>query len=212
MIDNIEVFKQNHIKIDCGGLCVHIDPFKADSAPKNADIILITHDHYDHFSPNDIERVAGRDAVLVVPEAMRAKASAAGKYVGRIGTVKPGCAYAIGGLEFETVPAYNIGKPFHPKSAGWVGYIIKAGGKRVYIAGDTDATDEAGRVICDIALVPVGGTYTMNAKQAAELVNAIKPEIAVPVHYGGIVGAEKDGADFQAAVDKSIKVVLKIKF
>ena len=140
------------------------------------------------------------------------KAEAAREYVKKIVTVKPCGSYNVDGLEFETVPAYNVGKPFHPKSAGWVGYILKIDGKRIYVAGDTDATKEAMTVKCDIALVPVGGTYTMDAKQAAKLINTIKPEIAVPVHYGGVVGKEKDGIDFQKSVDKSIKVVLKIKF
>ena len=120
--------------------------------------------------------------------------------------------YVADGLEFETVPAYNIGKPFHPQSACWVGYIINLNGKRVYISGDTDATPEAEKVKCDVAFVPVGGTYTMNALQAAELVNRIKPGIAVPVHYGEIVGSKKDGLKFADAVDKSIKVDIKIPF
>ena len=212
MIENIEVFKQNHIKIKSGGKVIHIDPFQTEFASFDADFILITHDHFDHFSLKDIENTAKDDTVLIVPENMKNKAEAAGKCVKKIITVKPGEKYNVDGLEFETVPAYNIGKPFHPKSAGWVGYIIKTDGKRVYVAGDTDATEEAQAVKCDIALVPAGGTYTMNAKQAAKLVNTIKPEFAVPVHYGGVVGKEKDGTEFQKAVDGDIKVVLKIKF
>jgi L-ascorbate metabolism protein UlaG (beta-lactamase superfamily) len=212
MIENIEVYKQNHIRITSGGKEIHIDPFQTDSATNSADLIFITHDHFDHFSVKDIGNTAKDGAVLIVPENMRAKAEAAAKYVKKIVTVKPNEAYTVDGIEFETVPAYNIGKPFHPKSAGWVGYILNIGGKRIYAAADTDATKEAEAVKCDIALVPVGGTYTMNAKQAAKLVNTIKPQIAVPVHYGGVVGKEKDGLEFQKAVDTNIKVVLKIKF
>ncbi len=208
MTENITVFKQNHIMIAYGGRKIHIDPFQYDTASHDADFILITHDHFDHFSVKDIERVKNRDTALIIPETMRGKAEKIGKYA----AVKPGETYDIDGLEFETVPAYNIGKPFHPKSAGWVGYILKLGGKRIYIAGDTDATDEAKAVRCDIALVPVGGTYTMNAKRAAELVNIIKPQFAVPVHYGGVVGKESDGLDFKKAVGKDTEVVIKIKF
>ena len=210
MINRIRVFKQNHVRIISEGREIHVDPFQTDEAANSADFIFITHDHYDHFSVKDVERTANENTVLVVPENMRGKAEAAGKYVKKIVTMAPGGSYVIDGLEFETVPAYNIGKPFHPKSAGWVGYILKTEGKRIYVAGDTDATEEAMSVKCDIALVPVGGTYTMDAGQAAKLVNTIKPEFSVPVHYGGVVGRKKDGLDFQKAVDKDIQVVLKI--
>ena len=212
MTDNIQVFKQNHICIESGNRIIHIDPFMSDFSPKNADFILITHDHHDHFSLKDIEKTANKNTVLIFPEVMRKKAAEAEKYVGKMYSVKPCESYSIEGLEFETVPSYNTGKPFHPKSSHWVGYILKIEGKRIYVAGDTDATKEAEEVNCDIALVPVGGTYTMTALQAAELVNKIKPETAIPVHYGGIVGSVKDGETFAKAVDREIKVELKIKF
>lgn len=131
--------------------------------------------------------------------------------VSKIVTVKPGVYREIDGLELETVPAYNILKPFHPKNAEWVGYILWIEGKRIYIAGDTDATKEAKAVKCDIALVPVGGTYTMDAKKAAELVNILRPSVAIPVHYGSVVGSPKDGEVFAEYVKDPIKVELKIK-
>ena len=115
-------------------------------------------------------------------------------------------------MEFETVPAYNTLKPFHPKSAEWVGYVLRIDGKCIYIAGDTDATKEAKAVKCDIAIVPVGGTYTMDAKKAAELVNTIRPDIAIPVHYGSIVGKPSDGDVFAENVKSPVKVVFKIQF
>ena len=116
------------------------------------------------------------------------------------------------GLKFETVRAYNLLKPFHPKSAQWVGYILETGGKRIYIAGDTDATKEAKAVKCDIALVPIGGTYTMDAKKAADFVNEIRPEIAIPVHYGNVVGKPSDGEVFAGNVKDPVKVEFKIRF
>ena len=131
--------------------------------------------------------------------------------VSKIVTVKPGVYREIDGLELETVPAYNILKPFHPKNAEWVGYILWIEGKRIYIAGDTDATKEAKAVKCDIALVPVGGTYTMDAMKAAELVNILRPSVAIPVHYGSVVGSPKDGEVFAEYVKDPIKVELKIK-
>ncbi|MBR5006306.1 MAG: MBL fold metallo-hydrolase [Clostridia bacterium] len=209
MTENIEVFKQNHIRIVIGGKVLHVDPFQVENPPHDADVIFITHDHYDHFSVKDVEKVAKNGTVMVVPENMAGKAEAARSLVAQIITVRPGEAYALNGIEFETVPAYNIGKPFHPKSAGWVGYIFKDGDTRIYVAGDTDATEEAANVKCDVALVPVGGTYTMNAKQAAELVNTIKPKVAIPVHYGGIVGSAKDGEKF-ASMLENVKCEIKI--
>ena len=173
---------------------------------------MITHDHYDHFSKEDIRKVAKSDSILVVPEKMSGKAQEVADAVGRIETVKPSVYGELGGLEFETVPAYNTSKPFHPKSAEWVGYILKIDDKRIYIAGDTDATDEAKAVKCDIAMVPVGGTYTMDAKAAAELVNTIRPDIAVPVHYGSIVGKPSDGDVFAANVKNPVRVVFKLQF
>nr|MCR5083607.1 MBL fold metallo-hydrolase [Parasporobacterium sp.] len=125
-------------------------------------------------------------------------------------TVKQTESKEIAGLKIETVPAYNTLKPFHTKSAGWVGYILEVKGQRIYIAGDTDATKEAREVKCDIALVPIGGTYTMNAKAAAELVNEMQPKVAIPVHYGSIVGSSKDADKFESLVEAPVQVEIKI--
>ena len=212
MIDNIEVNKQNSIRIASRVGVIYVDPLEIAEEKHDADYILITHDHYDHFSPEDIRKVAKADSILVVPEKMSDKAQEVAGNVGRIETVKPGVYREISGLEFEMVPAYNTLKPFHPKSAEWVGYVLRIDGKRIYIAGDTDATKEAKEVKCDIALVPVGGTYTMDAKKAAELINTIRPDVAIPVHYGSIVGKPEDGKVFAENVMGSIKVEFKISF
>ena len=212
MIGNIEVFIQNSIRIRSRVGVIYIDPFQMKEEPKDADFVLITHDHYDHFSPEDIVKVSKADTILVVPEKMAAKAREVSGMVGKIETVKPSVYREMGGLEFETVPAYNTLKPFHPKSAEWVGYILRIDGKRIYIAGDTDATKEAKAVKCDTALVPIGGTYTMDAKKAAELINTIRPDVAIPVHYGHIVGKPGDGEVFAENVMAPIKVEFKIAF
>ena len=212
MTGNIEVFTQNSIRIRTRVGNVYIDPFQMKDEPKDADFVLITHDHYDHFSPEDIGKVSKAGTVLVVPEKMAGKAQELSGIVGKIETVKPGVYREIGGLEFETVPAYNTLKPFHPKGAEWVGYILRVDGQRIYIAGDTDATKEARAVKCDVALVPIGGTYTMDAKKAAELVNEIRPSVAIPVHYGNIVGKVSDGDTFAENVKSPIKVEFKIQF
>ena len=228
MTDIITVYKQNSIRILTPLGAVYIDPFEMTEAPHDAAFILITHDHFDHFSPESIEKVtrpktvlgaaetnekaANLATVLVVPEKMAKKAEEVSEFVGKTVLVEPGKSYETDGLEFETVAAYNLLKPFHPKSAGWVGYIVKTGEKRIYIAGDTDATKEAKSVKCDVALVPAGGTYTMDAKKAAELVNDIRPEAAIPVHYGSVVGSPADGETFAALVKAPVKAELKIKF
>lgn len=212
MTENIQVFKQNSIRIKSDRGIIYVDPFKMDTAFNDAAFILITHDHYDHFSTEDIEKAACEDTVLVVPEKMAKKAAGAKGLVKKIETVKPGEQKTIDALEFETVPAYNVLKPFHPKSAGWVGYILLLGGKRIYIAGDTDATKEAKEVKCDIALIPIGGTYTMDARKAAEYVNEIQPETVIPVHYGHMVGTPSDGDTFADLVKEPVKVEFKIQF
>ena len=212
MTDRLEVFTQNSIRIRAGIGNVYIDPFQMREEPADADFILVTHDHYDHFSPEDIRKAAGKECILIVPEKMQDKAREAEVYVGSIRTVVPGASYEIEGLKLETLPAYNALKPFHPKSAGWVGYVLELDGKRIYVAGDTDATKEAESVKCDIALVPIGGTYTMNAKKAAELINRIQPACAIPTHYGGIVGTKEDADVFAANVKPPIAVEIKIQY
>jgi L-ascorbate metabolism protein UlaG (beta-lactamase superfamily) len=212
MTENIEVFTQSSIRIKDGSRTIYIDPFQMREEPKDADYILITHDHYDHFSPEDIAKVSCSNTVLIVPERMLETAKQVSDLVEKIVAVKPGVYCEVTGLELETIPAYNILKPFHPKNAGWVGYILRIDGKRIYIAGDTDDTKECKAVRCDIALVPIGGTYTMDAKKAAELINTIRPEVAIPTHYGSIVGKPGDGETFAKYVKPPIRVEFKISF
>ncbi len=211
MTDQIEVFTQNSIRIRSDTGTIYIDPFRMPEAPNDADYILITHDHYDHFSPEDIEKVIWKDTVLVVPEKMMKKALETQHPSGRIETVKPGEHKIIQSLELEAVPAYNNLKPFHPKRSGWVGYILSLAGQRIYIAGDTDLTKENRQVRCDIALIPIGGTYTMDTKKAAELINEIKPSVAIPTHYGSIVGKPEDAAVFSSLVKPPVRVELKMR-
>lgn len=181
-------------------------------SPHDADYILVTHDHFDHFSPEDIDKVSKSGTILIVPEKMLEKAGEVRHLVKQIETVNAGQKRVIEGLKIETVPAYNLLKPFHPKSAGWVGYILITDDKRIYVAGDTDATKENKQVKCDIALVPIGGTYTMDAKKAAELINTICPAVAIPTHYGSVVGS-MDAADvFSSRVKAPTKVEIKLQY
>ena len=212
MLDNIEVFTQSSIRIRSGVGTIYIDPFRMKEEPHDADYVLITHDHYDHFSIEDIHKVIKNTTILVVPARMEDDARELEREVGEIVTVKPGVYKELSGLELETIPAYNTVKPFHPRRAEWVGYILRVDGKRVYIAGDTGATKEAKQVKCDIALVPVGGTYTLDTKRAADLINTIRPEYAIPTHYGSIVGKKSDGQTFASLVKSPVKVVEKIQY
>lgn len=208
--EKIKVFVQNSIRISTEKGNVYIDPFEMKEEPHDAAFILVTHDHFDHFSPESIVKVANTDTVLVVPKNMLGKAGEVSKYVSEVVTVNPGEKKVIKGLELETVASYNIEKPFHPKAAGWVGYVVIAEGERIYAAGDTDVTPEAKAVKCDVALVPVGGTYTMDAEAAAGLMNAIKPSVAIPVHYGKVVGTPNDGKIFAGLVKAPIKTEIMI--
>lgn len=181
---NITFYTQNSIRVATPAGNVYFDTFRMEDAPHDAAVVFVTHEHYDHFSPEDIAKVCCSDTVLVVPEAMSEKAREASGLVKEIVTVCPNGKYEVCGLTFETVPSYNLPpKTFHPQSAQWVGYILTVDGERIYVAGDSDATDEARAVKCDIALLPIGGKYTMNAEEAAALVNAMDFKYVIPTHF-----------------------------
>ena len=206
MTDKIEVLTHNSIRIQTGLGTIYVDPFEVKEEYHDAAYVLITHDHYDHFSPKDIAKINTPDTILVVPKNMEKQAGKVADLVSEIVTVMPGTSAKVKDLELEMIPAYNILKPFHPKSAGWVGYIMNVDGERIYVAGDTAATAEAKEVKCDVALVPIGGTYTMNHKSAAELINIIKPKVAIPTHYGKIIGKPEDADKFASLVEAGITV------
>ncbi len=210
MLKDIEVLCHSSIKINKEKV-IYIDPFKIDKNYNDADIIFITHDHYDHYSEEDIDKVKNKDTVIVAPEELLTKILRKGFRQDCIITVEPNKEYMTQGIIFETIPAYNINKQFHPKENGWVGYIIEIEGVRYYIAGDTDITEENKKVKCDVAFIPVGGTYTMDYKEAATLVNELKPKIAVPIHYGSVVGTKQDAIDFSKLLLPEIKCEILMK-
>ena len=212
MTDRIEVFTHSSIRIKGNSTTIYVDPFKIREEFHDADYVFVTHQHYDHFSIEDILKVATADTILVVPESMVDDAMEIERSVKEIVTVRPGENKDIAGLSVEAVHAYNNIKPFHPKRAQWVGYVLTVDDKRIYIAGDTGLTRESKEVKCDIAMVPIGGTYTMDAKRAAELINVIKPEVAIPIHYGSVVGKPSDAAHFADLVKEPVKVVTKIQY
>ena len=195
MLENIEVLYHSSIKITKEKI-IYIDPFKINQNYNDADIIFITHDHYDHYSEEDIDKIINEKTTIIIPEELLTKLLRKGINRNTIITVEPNKKYTVQGIKFETIPAYNVNKTFHPKENEWVGYIIEIKGVRYYIAGDTDITEENKKVKCDVAFVPVGGTYTMDFREAAELINEIKPKVAVPIHYGSVVGTKQDAIDF----------------
>jgi L-ascorbate metabolism protein UlaG (beta-lactamase superfamily) len=168
-----------------GNRNIYIDPFRVKN-PEHADIVFISHSHFDHMSSEDISKIAGPDTQFVAPREAASKLS--GK---KVLAVEPGKEYSIGETKFLTIPAYNV-KPerlnFHPKAKGWVGYVIDIGGTRVYHAGDTDLTEEMKKVETDIALVPMGGTYTMGLEEAIEAAKRIKAKSIAPMHYRALLG------------------------
>ena len=210
MLENIEVLYHSSIRIE-KEKTIYIDPYKINKNYNDADIIFVTHDHYDHYSEEDIDKVKKENTIIVVPEDLLPKLINKGIIQKNIITVKPNNKYEVEGIKIETIPAYNIEKQFHPKANNWVGYIIDMYGIKYYIAGDTDITEENKKVKCDVAFVPVGGTYTMDYREAAALVNEIKPKIAVPIHYGSVVGTVEDANQFIKLLDKEIqgKILMK---
>lgn len=210
MLEGIEVLCHSSIRF-CKGEIIYFDPFKIEKNYNDADIIFITHDHYDHYSEEDIDKVVKEDTIIVVPEDLKIKLLKKSWKEENIITVRPNGRYNVKNMKFKTVPAYNINKQFHPKENRWVGYILEIEKITYYIAGDTDITEENKKVKCDVAFVPVGGTYTMDYKEAAELINEIKPKIAVPTHYGSIVGSKKDGIRFSKLVNQEIEVEILMK-
>jgi len=188
--ENIHWLGQSSIRIS-GEKVVYIDPWKI-RKPEKADVVLVTHAHFDHMSPDDIDRVRKPETVVIAPPDCAEKLGKEAR------PVLPGDTLTVEGVTVEAVPAYNTNKDFHPPANRWVGYVITVGGKRIYHAGDTDFIPEMRNLRdIDVALLPVGGTYTMTAREAAEAANTIEPKVAVPFHYGSVVGARSDAEKFK---------------
>jgi len=187
---------------------VYIDPFKISevSEEEKGDFILITHEHYDHCSIEDVQKLVKQDTIVVTVADCQSKLSSVVNLIKDVKLVKPYDNLDFGEVKIKAVPAYNKDKEFHPKSNEWVGFVVEINGVKIYHTGDSDLVDEIKEVEADILLVPVGGTYTMNAEEAAELANTIKPKIAIPMHYGSIVGSKEDALKFKELVEPGIKV------
>lgn len=180
---------------------IYIDPWKLEDSPHDATLVLVSHSHYDHHSPDDIAKVSGPETKLVASADVVAKAKA-----GEV--ILPGLSIEFDNVKVSGVAAYNPDKQFHPKANNWAGFIIEVGSRRIYYAGDTDLTGEMKALKdIDIALLPVGGTYTMDAAQAAEATKYIKPKRAIPYHWGDIVGSRADAEKFSAAAECEVQIL-----
>ena len=206
---NIKLIAQNSIKVSTeDGKNIYFDPFKLKENNLNdADVIFITHSHYDHFSPEDIMKIKKDDTKIIVTKDLFEKTLQCGFAQDNILKVLPNNEYNFAGIKFKTIPAYNTNKEFHKREYDWVSYILKIDEDIIYVAGDTDVTEEALSTKCDIALVPVGGTYTMTAEEAAKLVEHISPrKYAIPTHYQTVVGSVEDAIKFKELLDGKIEV------
>jgi len=184
-----------------GNQIIYIDPFKITGGLK-ADIILVTHEHFDHCSPDDIALIQKEDTTIVTEK------DSASKLKGNIRIISPGDQITINGIKIEAVPSYNTDKEFHKKDVNWLGFIIEIDGIRIYHAGDTDHIPEMKSFQVDIALLPVSGTYVMTAEQAVKAALDIQPKVAIPMHFGAIVGEESDAIQFQKALENKIDVII----
>ena len=207
MLDYIELFCQSSLKISRDKI-IYFDPFKITARYQDADIIFITHDHFDHYDVDSISNVKKNDTKIVLPASLKDKALELFEK-NNILVVEPLKDYVLDGISFKTVPAYNTNKNFHPRSNNWVGYVVNIDNHSYYVMGDTDSTPEAKEVKCDVLFIPIGGTYTMDYKEAAELTNVIKPQIAVPIHYSTVVGSREDANKFLEMIEVEGKVIMK---
>lgn len=178
---------------------VYFDPYQIEGGPV-ADLIFISHEHFDHCSPEDVAKIQGPETVIVTEK------DSAKKLTGDIRILKPGEILDLGDVKIEAVPSYNTDKDFHPRKNGWLGFIVELEGVKVYHAGDADFIPEMKDFDVDIALLPVSGTYVMTADQAVKAALAINPKLAIPMHYGAIVGDIADALNFKKELEGKVEV------
>jgi L-ascorbate metabolism protein UlaG (beta-lactamase superfamily) len=191
---------------------VYLDPFQLTAAAEPADVVCVTHEHSDHLSVDDLARIVTPHTTMVTIPACRG--AVVGLHAKAVRIVKPGDRLEVDGIAIHAVPAYNTskfrspGNPFHPQADGKVGFVIGIGGLRIYHAGDTDAIPEMASLgSVDVALVPVSGTYVMTAAEAVTACSAIRPTLAIPMHYGSIVGTAADAEAFKKSAPCRVEIL-----
>jgi len=195
VLERFTWFKQSAFRYDGEGAVVYIDPWGVEGEVP-ADVIFVTHAHFDHYDPGEIQRVRHERTKLVAPRDVARELS------GDVTAVEPGDSLEVAGMSVQAVPAYNVREDRidkHPKRNKWVGYVIELGGTAYYHAGDTDHAPELSDIRTDVAFLPIGGTYTMDPAEAGGLARAISPRKAVPMHYGFVVGSPSDVETFRLA-------------
>jgi L-ascorbate metabolism protein UlaG (beta-lactamase superfamily) len=183
-------------------IVIYIDPWNVPPESPKADLILVSHEHYDHCSAPDVERLRREDTVVIAnPAAAEALGSG-------VNVIRAGEKANAAGITIEAVPAYNLQKHFHPRQAGHVGFILTLAGERIYFAGDTDLIPEMEDLSCDVALLPVSGTYVMEAEEAARAAEVLQPRVAIPMHYGaGVVGTVDDARRFAELTSVPVEIL-----
>lgn len=203
----INVFTQSAIKIE-NTKNFYFDPYQIKTAYHDADYIFITHDHYDHYDEESIKNILTPTTLVIAPKCLEERLK---KITSNILLVEPAQTYTHDDLTFETVASYNLNKSYHPKENGYTGYKLRIEDKYFYIMGDTDATPEALSTKCDVCFIPIGGTYTMDVFEASEYLNKTMPEIAIPIHYGSIVGDINLYKELEKLTNPNIKLEVYIK-
>ncbi len=200
ILNNIHWLGHDGFRIDAVKT-LYFDPYQI-SGQVPADIICVSHEHFDHCSANDIKKIQHPGTVIVTNSASAAALD------GDVRVVTPGDTITFEGIEIEAVPSYNVNKDFHPKASGMLGFVVTVEGTRIYHAGDADFIPEMKDVKADVALLPVSGTYVMTAEEAVQAALEIQPQVAIPMHFGSIVGSEDDAQRFAESLKGSIKVVI----
>ena len=215
MTKNITINTHTSIRLDLGDI-IYFDPYEIPAETHDADMIFVTHDHFDHLSPDDIAKIKKEDTILIAPEAIKESVlNTSGIKAENCIFVVPEKNYEIEGLLVEVVRSYNIGREFHTKEMNWCGYVVTADGVSYYVAGDTDVVPEICKVQCDVAMIPVGGTYTMNHEEAVEFAKQAAPTVIIPTHYGTLAGEKTNGPDFKKLCEEAYPAVcveLKLNF
>lgn len=207
--NKITINEHSSIRINENNKIFYFDPFNINKKSKDADYIFITHEHYDHFDVKSILNIMTDKTIFIYPKTINDKVRNELELDNsNVIMVEPNETIKLEeGIEVDIINAYNINKQFHEKNRKWVGYVLYVNGTSYYIAGDTDLIDEAKQIKCDVLLIPIGGTYTMDVNEAVELVNIIKPKIVIPTHYGSIVGDKNLGKKFISLINKNIQAL-----
>ncbi len=205
ILDELTWFQHSSFLWNHKGKKIYFDPWGLPERPEIADIILITHDHYDHLSEGDIRKIDSPKTVIVAPVDCR------GKLDGNIVFLRPGENTTINGVKIAAIPAYTVKTSHHLKEKGWIGYLVEVDGEKVYHAGDTDFIPEMSSIKTDVALLPVGGTSTMNWEEAAQAAKAIGPRVvAVPMHFGAVVGSLWDAKKFAEKAQVPVEIMTPV--